>query len=233
MFKIVVPVFALIFIIIMLFSYQRKSKAAFDFNSELIEANTMELKDLLDELKGAINTLEDKINPVDYSKKIEIIEVIKIDDKTEIYNLIKKIIDKFEKCNYIIEAQNSKLPFPYTEVVMNGFMIVICIGVLLYIYGQLKPFGRIYNIKELNRIKEETIYADIDKFKELKKEVEFLKNCHNDDIDTVIYTLKIMFFMFIVMFLIFYSTKIVSSTSEFKAGLFNSFYFETQTKYPL
>jgi hypothetical protein len=232
-FKITVPVFILIFIIAMLFSYQRKSKAAFDFNSELIETNTMELKDILDDLKTHLDDLEERINPVDMTKKISVIEIIKTDDKTDIYDMVKKIIDKFEKCNYIIESQNSKLPFPYTEVVMNGFMLIAVILVFFYIYSQFKPTKRIFDIKELNRLKQEAIYADQAGLTKLKKEVEYLKACHNDDIDAIIYTLKIVFFMFIIMFLLFYSTKIISSTSEFKAGLYNSNYFENQTCYPI
>lgn len=231
-FKLVVPLFLAIFIISLLFSFQKKSLAAFDFNRELIETNTMELKDAITELNETIDEITENINPVDFSKKIETLEGFSTEKKTDIYELVKKIIDKYDKCNYIVEAQKSKLPFPYTEVVMNGFIILVIVLCFFYILGQIKPVKRIYNIKELNKMKEEAIYMSAAQFEEMKKMIEYERSCHEEDIDTIIFTLKVIFFLFIVLFLMYYSTQIISSTGQFKAGLYNSLYFENSSCYP-
>jgi hypothetical protein len=91
----------------------------------------------------------------------------------------------------------------------------------------MKPIARLKQIKELNKMKEEASVADKRYIKMLKRDLEYQLACHEDDIDAVIFTLKVVFFIFIITFLIFYSSKVVTSTSEYKMGLFNSGYFET------
>ena len=231
LFKLTVPIFLIIFIIAMLFSVRKKSNAAYEFNKELIEINTSELKETLDALNNLFAEFNDKINPLDIHKKISLIDNISIEEKTDLFNLVKKVIDRYDKCNYILEAQKNKLPFPYTEVVINIFMLVTIALCFLYVYGEMNPIKRIYNIKDMNKLKEQIEFADAAQFIELKNQLTFERSVHDEDITTIIFTLKVIFFMFIVMFLIFYSTKVISSTSEFKMGLYNSAYYENSICY--
>ena len=232
MFQLIIPGVVALFIVVLLISFQRKSQAAFTFNTELIDSNTTDLNNLLKDLNTKLSELDSLISLSDVNKKIGIINTIKMDDKTAIFELMKQIIDKFEKCNFIIDAANSKVPFPYTETFMNGFILVITVLIFFYLYGQIKPVDTILKIKKLNEIRERAIYVNSTEFEDIKLEIDYLRSCQDDDMDAVIYTLKTIFFMFIIMFLLFYSMKVMSSTNNFQMGLYNSTYFEKQNCYP-
>jgi hypothetical protein len=155
---------------------------------------------------------------------IKEIPQISVDDKTRIYEKMKVIVDKYEKCNYVLATQKNDIPFPYTEAILDMFMITACVVCIVFLLGTINPIEKLKTIKELNKLKERGIYQenDPDFISEAKEKAQ----CHDQDIDAVIFTLKIMFFMFIILFLVFYATKIISSTSEFEFGLYNSVYFE-------
>jgi uncharacterized membrane protein YciS (DUF1049 family) len=141
---------------------------------------------------------------------------------------IKDILERFEKCNFILEAEKSQLPFPYSEIAMSGFMIFVTVLCILYVFMQISPMKRLKQIKELNKMRNEAAIADKASIKSMKKELEYLTQCHEDDLDTIVFTLKVVFFVFIIAFLVFYSSKVISSSDEYKAGLYNSGYFETE-----
>jgi uncharacterized membrane protein YciS (DUF1049 family) len=225
--RIIIPFFFMVFLIALMFGSLKKSVATHNFNMDLIETNTFSLKNSIEDLDNKLNFVDKLLTAGDKQKKIGDIVSISQPQKTEIFNNIKTILDKYEKCNFIIEAQKNKLPFPYSEIATSGFMLGVTILCFLYIYIQLKPISRLKQIKELNKMWEEAIIADQVKIKSMKKELEYILTCHNDDLETVLFTLKIVFFIFIVTFLIFYSTKVINSASEYQAGLYNSGYFET------
>jgi hypothetical protein len=231
-FQFLTPTFVLIFIISLLFSFQKKSQAAFEFNTELIETNTEELNGLLSELSDLIEDINSRSSPDDLSKKISLLTYISPQDKSDAFELIKQIIDRFDKCNYIVDANKSELPFPYTEIVMNIIILMSIIVIMFYMYGSMKPLKKLFEIKELNILRERALYIEASKFHQLEEEINLLKNCHNDDIESVIYTLKLLFFIFIIMFLIFYTYNVISSTNDFKQGLYSSVYFDEQACYP-
>lgn len=227
--RFILPLFVVIFVICMLFSVYKKELAKHDFNVNLIESNTNSLKVATEELRDKISTLNLLVDVSDRRAKISTITAITKQHKHAIYDNIKTILDKYEKCNFILEAQKSKLPFPYSEIAMGGFMILVTFLCLLYTYAQLKPINRLKQIKELNKMNEESLIVDKKDLRMLKKDLEYLIACHEDDIDSVIFTLKVIFFIFIVTFLIFYSSKVVNSSSEYYAGLFNSGFYESGT----
>ena len=55
--------------------------------------------------------------------------------------------------------------------------------------------------------------------------------CHDEDMESITYSIKIIFAIFIVLFLIFYSIKIITSANDFKLGLYNSAFFEESKCY--
>jgi uncharacterized membrane protein YciS (DUF1049 family) len=227
--RIVIPTFVVVFIITLLLAYYKKAKATHEFNVDLIETNTNTLNKASIDLLNKINLLDDIIPASDKYKPISQLTMINDNHKKEIYNDIQIILEKYEKCNFILEAQKNKLPFPYAEIIMSGFMLFIIILCMLYIYMQINPINRLKQIKELHKKKQESLIADKKSIKIMKKELEYLLQCHEDNIDAVIFTLKVVFFIFIITFLIFYSTKVVNSASEYQMGLYNSAYFDTST----
>ena len=227
--RLVIPVFVVVFIITLLLAYYKKAKATHEFNVDLIETNTNTLNKASIDLLNKINLLDDIIPVSDKYKTISELTVINDNQKKEIYNDIQIILEKYEKCNFILEAQKNKLPFPYAEIAMSGFMLFVIILCMLYIYMQINPLNRLKQIKELHKKKQESLIADKKSIKIMKKELEYILQCHEDNIDAVIFTLKVVFFIFIITFLIFYSTKVVNSASEYQMGLYNSGYFDTST----
>ena len=230
--RVVIPVFVVLFLIVLLLAYYKKSKAVHDFNVDLIESNTNALKAATEELDAKIDLLDAAVESGDKFKPIGKITIIDENYKRSIYNDLQTIIEKYEKCNFILEAQKNKIPFPYAEFAMNGFMIFVTVLCVLYVYMQINPIKRLKMIKELNKKLAESLIADKTRIKIMKKELEYFVQCHEDDIDAIIFTLKVVFFIFIITFLIFYSTKVINASNEYQSGLYNSSYFDTSTCVP-
>ena len=225
--RMIIPACFMIFIIAMMFGVLKKAKSKHEFNVDMIESNTSILRSAVDQLKNKVSSLILTIPEQDSYKKIKDLDAITEDNKIAIYQDMKSIIEKFEKCNFILESQKNQLPFPYSDVAMGGFMIFVTILCMLYVLSALKPVSRLKNIKDLNKLKAEAAIANMNQAKAIQRELELMIACHEDDIDAVVFTLKVVFFIFIVTFLIFYSTKVVTSSSDYKNGLYNSGYFET------
>ena len=222
--KRLIPIAANVFFICLLISIYNKNKAKYTFNKETIDGNTSELRSSLNDMRTMFDELDDKISQSQRLQSIKNISQIGLDEKTSLYNHLKVIIDKFEKCNYVLASAKNDIPFPYTEVIIDGFMLFAIATCVLFVVGKINPLQRIKEIKVLNKLKEKGEYMDSDAG--FADDLITRAACHDSDIDTIMFTLKIMFFMFIVMFLIFYSSKVISSTSEFQWGIYNSVYFE-------
>ncbi len=229
--KLIVPLVFIAFIISMLIAFRKKMSATFDFNKEIIENNTSELKKSLDEMAMKLKYFESKLDEGDRYQKFSMIDQSKITDadKKELFASLKNIVDKYEKCNYIIESAKTTIPFPYPEVIMHGFMLTITVFGILYAMSTFAPIKRLKDIKKLNKLKAKVLITD--NMQEINEELASHSVCHNEDMDSVVIALKIIFFTFIIMFLIFYSVKIASSANDFKFGLYNSAYFEESRCY--
>lgn len=223
----VVPIVGMVFLITLLFSMFKKSEAKFKFNKETIDTNTNALRTSVKQLKTVFDDLDKKINVSDWNSTIKNLPMISVEEKTNIYEAVKKTVDKFEKCNYILSSQKNDLPFPYTETIIDMFMILICVLCILYILGKINPMQILRDMKVLYSLKERGMYSESDP--DFTSEIQTLAACHETNMESISFTIKILFFLFVVMFLIFYSTKVVSSTSEFESGIYNSVYFEEST----
>ena len=219
-----IPLAANIFFICLLISVYKKNVAKYNFNKETIDGNTAILRSSLNDMTTQFEELDMKISKGQSAQSIKNLPQIGLEEKTALYNHLKTIIDKFEKCNYVLSTAKSTMPFPYTEVIIDGFILTCIVLCALFVYGKINPLQRIKDIKVLNKLKEKGEYMDSDEG--YANELISKASCHDSDIDSIMFTLKIIFFMFIVMFLIFYATKVVSSTADYEWGIYNSFYFE-------
>lgn len=228
--RLMIPFAAIIFIIALIYSYYLKKRDVFFFNRDMIEANTSDFKESIHKLNSKLIALGSKEGKIKNKLlKIDSINEFSDEDKFEIFALVKNVVDKYEKCNYIMEAAKNKLPFPYTEIIMDIFMIIVLFVGILYITSKLKPAEKIRNIKRYNAMSDKLKNGINDP--SFKKSIDDNVRCHEEDMDAIVYTLKIIVFMFIFIFLIFYTTKILASSSEFKMGLYNSSYFEESRCY--
>lgn len=223
---IIFPV-AIFFLIMLIISFYRKHVIKTTFNKEQVESNTADFKKALNDLNNLMSSIH--VTPID--NNIGTLAISK-ETKEEIRKKIITTIDKYEKCNYINKAAQYVLPFPYTEITLDLFMIALVIIAFVYITSLVSPLDKISKIKQLYKNKEKIEYGgDIDK--ELQDEINEVFACHTADIDTLMFAMKIIGFMFVVIFLLFYSTLIMSSTNEFGQGLYNSMYFEQGRCYEL
>jgi len=229
---------ALLFFISLISSFYKKAKEKFEFNRSTIETNTAEFKKSLSELREFLINIENtqiatsggglnnKLNTAIGKLSNEISE----DDKELIYKKIISIIDRYEKCNYINSVGNVGLQFPYAEASMDCFMIILAIIALAYVTGKLTPVDRIQKIKDLNIMKDKAEFGDESG---INTELAELFGCHLEDMENLMFAIKLIMFIFVVMFLIFYSFLILESTGKFRQGLYNSKYFEESKCYDL
>lgn len=219
-----IPVAFAIFFICLLQSVFKKSQAKAKFNKETIDTNTSELRGSLQDLRILFEDLDGKITLGQRNNAIKKLAQLNVEEKTTLYAKLKAVVDKFEKCNYVLESGKNDIPFPYTEVIIDGFMVAVIVLCIFWVLGEIGPVQRIREIKLLNKIKEkgETASTSYSWGSEMITKAK----CHDSEIDSIMFTLKIMFFIFIVMFLIFYATKVLTSTSEYEFGIYNSMYFE-------
>jgi hypothetical protein len=225
---IIVPI-ALFFFLVLIISYYKKYSTKINFNRDMIESNTSKFKSALNNLNTKLLLISNNITamssykPLTANTPIGKLSAMADTDKEEILQLILTVIDKYEKCNYVNVAADAQLPFPYTEITLDLFMLAVTILVICYIFAKFSPLERIKNIKDLHRHKERASFGYVDP--DFEKEMKETFACHLSDIDGIMFAVKIIAFMFIVMFLLFYSTLIMSSSNDFKNGLYNSKYF--------
>ena len=227
--RLLIPSAAILFAISLVYAYYQKKQGIFKYNQNVIEENTSEYKSSVIALNNKIIDLGIHVN--DPFKRIGDISEIKDEDKFELFMLIKTMIDKFEKCNYMMEASKNKLPFPYTEITADIFMIVVLIGGIVYITSTFKPSQKIMDIINYKKVRDAVKNGEKRADLSLINELSESELCHEDEIDAIIFTMKLVFFILIFVFLIFYSTKILSESSAFSIGIYNSNYFEENRCY--
>jgi hypothetical protein len=218
------------FIICLIFSSYIKKQSVHEYNIEIVESNTSDFKDSINELLVKLQEFDNTASqqPLEY---IGNIACIKDNDKFELLSILQNIIDKFEKCNYVLEAAKNKFPFPYSELTVDIFMIMVILGGMAYLTSSFKPgakFAQIMEWKGLMRDLEDGVLAETDtQFDRIKSEAK----CHDNDVEEIVYTLKIIMFIAIFMFLLYFSTKLLASSNAFKQGIYNSAYFDKNMCY--
>jgi len=233
--RIVIVLVGVFFFISLLISFLKNIKEKNEFNRETIETNTASFKDALNDLNTLLAHVSSSVTATGGSNTKQNTQIGKLteitpSDKEQMYKLLVNIIERYEKCNYINASGNVDLQFPFAEASMNMFILIIAIFAFYYITAKLTPLERIKKIKELNILKDK-LQLGLDPKVEI--EIGEIFGCHMDDMEGMMFTLKIIMFIFIIVFLIFYSVLILSSSSNFKYGLYNSRYFEQSKCYDM
>ncbi len=229
---VITPIVAILLILIIQ-SFKKKTETKYNFNKDTLEVNTGDYKRTMGELKSLIQeytsrvSVEGSSSKMDYAIK-DLTEISK-KDKEELYNKIIICIDAYEKCNYISESVKSQLPFPYSEITTSVVILILIVFTMVFITMKTAPLQRIKKIKDLNIQLERAKYGLADTG--FKKEIDEEFDCQTHELDALMFTIKIIGFIFVVMFLIFYASIIAQSSSEFSNGLYNSVYFEESRCY--
>lgn len=219
-----VPVAMIALFIAIFSSFLNKKQADLTFNKERITQNTNAINKSIGQLKQLMNEFDSKIKRGDEDLQIKDIVGLSDDDKLKLYNTMKTILINYDKCNYIIGANKGDLPFPYAEVFADGLMIIVIICVAIFILIQFGPLERLMELKDLYEYKEtaETLVNDASFIKEISTKF----NCHTDNVESIMMTVKLVFATSIIVFMFLYTIKVVNSTNLYKVGLYNSKYFE-------
>lgn len=219
-----IPIAFAVFLVCLLQSVYKKAQARHNFNRETIDNNTSEFRAALQDLRVMFEEFESKITRAQMNSTIKTLTHIGAEEKTQLYDKLKIMIDKYDKCNYVLAVGKNEIPFPYTEVIIDGFMVLLILIAVVWVVGEIAPAQRFKDIKKNNKRKEEALYRSSDTA--WNDAVIAEAQCHDASMENIMFTLKILFFIFIVMFLIFYATKVLASTSEYEFGIYNSMYFE-------
>lgn len=226
--KIIAPIFLGFFIIAIIIAWKRKLNSVFEYNKMIIQKNTKELTYSLKSIQDVFYSINKKITSSTDNNIGSITEITK-SDKVKIYEELKTVITSYDNCNYIIESSGVDIPFPYAEVISYGFTLLIILIVFFYIYTTIDPFKRLIEIKDMNKMKS-LLYVTED-LEGFTNELNIINACHQMDMDIILFSIKIAFVAFIILFLIIYSVTIITSSNDFKKGLFNSVYYEKRKCY--
>jgi hypothetical protein len=225
--KTLIPLVAMVFVIVLLFSYHAKSVHKFNFNKETIETNTSFLLSSLTKLDSLMGKINKAVDSKRYAA-IGDIQEMKEEDKTDMYKYMMNVITQYEKCNYVINVSRNKIPFPYTELTVDIFMLGVSLMAIVYLTMTIGPIARLGKIKELNKKREDAIIMNVSSLKDVADKE---KQCNTEDVEAIVFTIKVIVFTAIFLFLIFYTVTILESATEFKMGLYNSVYFEESRCY--
>lgn len=207
-------------------SYVVKARYNIEFNKEIMRENTEQIKQSVNELNNIMLTLSAKISMEDGAKPIGEIAEFDMETKQKLYKAIKNILITYDKCNYIVGIDKYDIPFPYAEVLTDGVMSLLLIGIIVYVLSKFAPLSRIVELKDLYEYKEtsQTLVNDPSFVSEIMTKFA----CHKDEVDGIMFTVKAIASMSVIIFMILYSLRITTSTSEYKGGLYSSGLYESK-----
>lgn len=208
-------------------SYVVKARANIDFNKEIMRDNTEQIKQSVNELNNIMTTLGAKISIDDAAKPIGEIVEFDMETKQKLYKAMKNILITYDKCNYVVGIDKYDIPFPYAEVLTDGVMSLLLIGIIVYILSKFAPLTRIVELKDLYEYKEssQTLVNDASFISEIMTKYAI----HKEEVEGVMFAVKAIASMSVVAFMILYSLRITTSTSEYKSGLYSSGLYENKS----
>lgn len=224
--KFATPLAGAMLVLAVFSSYIAKAQANIDYNRERMQENTDEVKRSTDALKRLIDGLSFDIGANSSDEAYMPIKDVKEFDeirKEQMYTKMKEILIAYDRCNYIVGTNKYQLPFPYAEVIADGVMIAMILGVLGYTVFNFAPVSRMVELKDLYEYKEqsETLVND----PTFVQEIITRAVMHGDEVKTVTFTVKSVSALSIIVFMVFYSLTIVANNGAYKNGLYNSAYF--------
>ena len=207
-------------------SYVVKARYNIEFNKEIMRENTGAIKQSVNELNNILLGLASTIRVDDSAKPIGEIAEFDNNTKQKLYKAIKNILITYDKCNYIVGIDKYDLPFPYAEVLTDGIMVLLMLGIITYTFSKFAPIARVVELKDLYEYREtsQTLVNDPSFISEIMTKF----SCHREEVDGVMFTVKAVASMSVVIFMILYSLKITTATSEYKGGLYNSGLYESK-----
>jgi hypothetical protein len=219
-FKFGVPLAGCVLFISIYRSYVVKGYANIGFNKELMRENTDEIKESVDALNKLLDELSTKI-PLDKgANAIGDLKEFDQQSKQKLYTILKNILTAYDRCNYIVGIDKYDIPFPYAEVLTDGLMSLLILGGIGYILMKFAPLARVVELKDLYEYKEAS--ATLVNDQSFMTEILTKFSCHKEDVDGIMFSVKAIASMSVLVFMILYSLKIITSTAQYKGSLYGS-----------
>ena len=151
----IIPCVMVALIITLMYAYYQKRRATFEYNRDVLESNTSKLINALFVLTHAFDEVltTKSIQDAAPSTQLKTID-IEINKKDELYDDIRTALVLFEKCN-LITRQMGDLPFPITDVAINLAVILIVLGVMIVLMGNIYVADTMTHIQRLHAIIDE------------------------------------------------------------------------------
>jgi hypothetical protein len=215
-----IPLSAVVLILSIMNSYIVKQRVEIGFDKERMRDNTDAIKAKVDKLTETLDSMKRDI-PLDaQGNTIASIELISQTDKVQLYEMIKSLLISYDKCNYIIGNNQQQLPFPYAEVIGDGLMIAVLAGTLYIVISRFAPIERVIELKDLIEYKQTAVTMVNDP--SFIKEIQAKIGCHENNVETIMFTIKAIATTAIILFFIIYSVKVSGASKVYKHGLYNS-----------
>lgn len=221
--KLGIPLAGCFLLIAVFSSYIARNKANIEFNRERMLENTSEIKRNVDDLQKMLHDLRSTVSIEHGANLIKDTTEISEEKKQELYKKLREILIGYDRCNYIIGANKQQMPFPYAEVLANGAMCTLIVGVIAYAIYKFSPINRIIELKDLYEYRElsYTLANDPGFIQEILGRFTL----HKIEVQNVTFVVKAIAAMAVIVFMILYSITIISTNSTYKNGLYTSGYY--------
>jgi hypothetical protein len=203
-------------------SYVQKLDTNIKFNRSQVTRNTNGLKTSISDFKDYLLKLDSKLSIDEKNVAISEIGSITEAEKINLYVDMRNILSTYDRCNYIIGAGKSDLPFPYAEVIADGFMVMLVAGSIIYVLIKFAPLDRLSELKDLYEYREasDTLASDTSFIQEITTRLSI----HKETLESIMTSVKLISAVAVVVFVLVYSVKVNTSTTLYASGLQNSKY---------
>lgn len=129
--------------VIVLYTYNIKRTSKIEYNKIVTNMNTKKLTELMKVYKDKSTRYYELAFPAEVMNTDHEVEMTGIvEAKREMYESLIKVIEQYDKCNYIrYDPKDS--PYPYTEVMVTLILLAIVVGVIIITNIRTNPFKQL------------------------------------------------------------------------------------------
>jgi len=191
-------------------------------------AFTFGLHQMNEMVSGSIMTSTEKIRVVEKMlilNKGNMTSPVKLNtddrDLKSIYDYIVDMLVSYKNENSILLSRTLGLMFPYLDVITNGIMLLIAVGMLMYLVSSLNPFEMVNDAKRFNVAIAGNDVNIIECM--LQKEKKF------DEINNIIIVACTV--IIVIILISMNVSKVISSGSNYAVMLYNSSLYDNRMGY--
>lgn len=136
-----------------------------------------------------------------------------VTDYSSVYLISKQIVETYDKCNSLSDARS--MPFPFLDVVIMCVGIGAVLMALMYMFGVIRPFQKMRNVRTLLNVKRKVLLGDA------APEFESVITCCKtpDDVWEKMLNVGVVI---VFVFAIYASFTVSNTIGDYKGGLYSS-----------